>query len=134
MRTKSKPRKTRTAREQAATYRVARPSLTRAEQRALAEFRARLHKILPNGELKSLILFGSKARGETHPGSDVDLYLIHGDLSKEQEKIIDNLTSDLLGEKPELHVLTYSADRHAAQAKAGWPLLVNIAREGKLIE
>jgi predicted nucleotidyltransferase len=72
-----KPRQPRAVREKATAYKTAaRLNLTRAEARAVADFRARLKEILPHGELKSLILYGSKARGKARRGSDVDLWSI----------------------------------------------------------
>ncbi len=74
---KTNTRKLRVAREKPAVYKTRRaPALTPTEQRAVDEFRARLRGILPSGGLKSLILYGSKARGDAHPGSDIDLLIV----------------------------------------------------------
>lgn len=50
-------------------------ALTEAETRAVAEFETQLHNRLP-GRVRSLILFGSKARGDAHPESDIDLLVV----------------------------------------------------------
>ncbi len=135
-RNKRQPRKTR---ERRVAYRAARPSLTRAEATALEDFRARLHSILPAGALHSLILYGSKARGERHPHSDVDLLLVHN-LEREETnaKIHEAETETLMqfGETrlPELQTLIMTrAELDEASAK-GLPLLQNIAREGIVLE
>lgn len=128
-------RQPRVARERKAAYGVTRyATLTPGERNALAAFRARLEEILPSGELVSLILYGSRARGDAHPGSDVDLLLVHRELSPEQKKSVEDLTLDVYADKPGIHVLTYSADQVAKEAEIGLPLLVNIAQDGKVIE
>ncbi len=131
--------KTRAVRERRATYRTVRPSLTRAEAAALADFRARLKSILPAGALQSLILYGSKARGEAHPYSDVDLLLVHN-LEPEQAKEaifeaeLETISQFDASHSPDLQTLIMThAELNAASAK-GLPLLQNIAREGILLE
>jgi len=56
------------------------PGLTLREARAVDAFRRALRAILPNGELKSLYLYGSKPRGDANVHSDIDLFLIYDDL------------------------------------------------------
>ncbi len=138
---KAKP-KGRTVRETRSAYRTtARPALTRAEAAALADFRARLAKILPNGELKSLILYGSKARGDPHPGSDIDLLIVydsaHGekrdeilDTVSEMERNLFERKNILLDIQPIVRTRLELADASAI----GEPLLHNIASEGIVLE
>jgi len=135
---KAKARKPRGLRERGTAYRtIARPRLTRAEARAVADFRARLHQVLRDDQIHSLILFGSRARGEARRGSDVDLLLVHADLSREQKEMLAGLTADLFleAERPvPLHILRYPLDEFAQKAEIGTPLFVNIAREGRILE
>jgi uncharacterized protein (UPF0332 family)/predicted nucleotidyltransferase len=140
-RTKRRARKPRVAREKPVAYKAARLSLTRAEQRALAQFRARLHEILPKGELKSLILYGSKARGEPHPGSDVDLLIVHDSARPEiTNEIYDALSEIQMGwfERENVEIPIQPLVQTAAELKQdsalGEPLLQNIAREGIVLE
>lgn len=134
MPTKQKTRKPRVTRERKTEYATKRPRLTRVESSRIERFRARLHQVLRDEQIKSLILYGSKARGDARRGSDVDLLLVHRELSPEQKETVEELTADLLAEKPEIHVLIYPVDEVTENAKLGRPLFVNIAREGKLIE
>jgi uncharacterized protein (UPF0332 family)/predicted nucleotidyltransferase len=128
-------RKPRIAREKAAVYRVApRRGLTRQESARIRQFRTRLHQVLRDDQITSLILYGSKARGDARRDSDVDLLFVHRDLSPAQKETVEELTADLIGEKPEIHVLAYPLAEVAENAELGRPLFVNIAREGKLIE
>jgi predicted nucleotidyltransferase len=50
-------------------------ALTKKEQRALNEYRNLLLRRFP-GQMERLVLFGSKARGEATPGSDVDVLVV----------------------------------------------------------
>lgn len=138
MQREAKARKSRVLRERGGAYKTAKRSgLTRREEKAIADFRARLHQVLRDDQIHSLILFGSKARGEAHRRSDVDLLLVHDDLSHEQKETLADLTADLFAEAEHpvlLHVLRYPADEFAQKAEIGTPLLVNIAREGKILE
>lgn len=132
---RAKTRKPRTAREKNATYKTKpRGGLTRAEAQAIENFRARLHEILRADQVQSLMLYGSKARGEARPGSDVDLLLIHREISPQQKETVEELTVDIYGGKPDIHVLTYSTDEIRQDLELGRPLFVNIAQDGNLIE
>lgn len=137
--TKDGGRKTkgeRRAREKRATYRVGGTmGLTRAEKRVIDEFRARLHQILRAEQIKSLILYGSKARGDAHRKSDVDLLLVYDGVTPTQKEDIETLTDDLFAQpRPQVHVLTYPLDEVRWNAALGMPLFVNIARDGKTLE
>lgn len=136
-------RQPRAARERRAAYRTTTPlRLTRAESQALAEFQARLKEILPNGALKSLILYGSKARGKAHPGSDIDLLVVYDSARGDKRDAIwdaaDNIALDMLEHDSrtvldiEPFVLT-EADLKR-DAALGMPLLQNVAREGIVLE
>lgn len=136
---RQKSRKPRTAREKTATYETfRRATLNPNERKAINAVRTRLHQVLRDDQIRSLILYGSKARGSARRGSDVDLLLIHGDdLTREQKEGIDDLTAGLYspeGNLTPIHILTYRAHDAAHEAEIGRPLFVNIARDGKLIE
>src|SRR3972149_1673920 len=51
------------------------PRLPRKVKAALADFQRRLLELFPN-EISQLILFGSYARGEAMPDSDVDVIVV----------------------------------------------------------
>ena len=51
------------------------PTLTAAEKAALSEFMTRVRQML-GSDLKSARLFGSRARGEGHEYSDLDIALV----------------------------------------------------------
>ena len=64
-------------------------SLSRAERRTIARFLALLGGRL-GGDLKAVWLYGSRARGTRHEGSDVDLLVIaEGDTERNQRLALD---------------------------------------------
>lgn len=109
--------------------------LSPRELHALEHVRARLRAILPNGEIKSLILYGSKARGDSHRDSDIDLFLVVDDVTPEQKQSVEEYTTDLIIETPRVHVMTFDPNRLAEQASGlGHLLLYNVARQGIVLE
>ncbi|MCX7840926.1 MAG: HEPN domain-containing protein [Anaerolineae bacterium] len=126
----------RRTKEQRAAYRASKTRhLTRTEIQAIEQFRARLHQILRADQIKSLILYGSKARGDAHRKSDVDLLLVYENVTPAQKEEIETVTDDLFAQpRPQVHVLTYPLEEVRRNAELGMPLFVNIARDGKTIE
>jgi predicted nucleotidyltransferase len=53
------------------------PHLTAQERQAIRAFVHQVHERFP-GEILSIALFGSKARGDSGPGSDIDILIIVG--------------------------------------------------------
>jgi predicted nucleotidyltransferase len=108
-------------------------SLTNAERQAIREFKNRIYLEFPNSKL---ILFGSKARGDHHVYSDIDLLLVgpYKKNAKNRSKIGD---------------IAFDVNFHFGtgiscimQEEDGWedlnhinaPFLVNVRSEGVIIE
>src|ERR1700687_5142534 len=81
--------------------------LTPRESRALDAFRKELRAILPNGELQSLYLYGSKPRGEANIHSDIDVFLVYEDVTTEQENALQEFVVEHLGKPPSIHLFLY---------------------------
>lgn len=109
------------------------PGLTLREARAVDAFRKELRAILPNGELKSLYLYGSKPRGDANIHSDIDLFLVYDDVTTEQEKSLNEFVIEQFGKSPYIHLFAYPANV-AAQDNGTSPLLYNVAHHGILLE
>jgi uncharacterized protein (UPF0332 family)/predicted nucleotidyltransferase len=110
-----------------------RRKLPRRVQRVLRRTRARLRALLPNGELQSLVLYGSYVYGKPRADSDVDLLLVYDDVTPEQEKALEELTLDLYNERPRPHLFLYRADRMANNNGLD-PLLYNVSHRGITLE
>ncbi len=103
-------------------------SLTEEETRAIAEFETRLHDALP-GRVRSLILFGSKARGDAHPDSDVDLLVVLDEVDPQVRDTVAAAEWDAFektGVMLEPHV--YGRDEAQRRSALGTPFMVNVAR------
>lgn len=112
-------------------------SLTARERDAVEQFCVRLHEVLPRDKLRSIILYGSKARGDSQPHSDIDLLVVHYDLTPKQQEQLDEFLwqfgMDLNGEL-DLQILTQSCNKVVEMENIGEPLAQNIQREGIVLE
>jgi len=113
----------------------ARWGLDQRQWRAVRRVCARLRALFPNGELKSLILYGSQVYGKTRPDSDIDLFLIYDGATPEQAESLEEFTTDLLFEAPRVHVMMFNPAQLTQQATGlGNLLLYNVAHRGVLLE
>jgi uncharacterized protein (UPF0332 family)/predicted nucleotidyltransferase len=104
------------------------------ELRAVEEFKRRILAELP-GQVKDIILFGSKARGDGHPGSDIDLLVIMDRRTPEVEDIISEITVDtLLKKRIDISALDFTSDEIAEWSALGTPLMRNVAEEGIVLK
>ena len=85
-------------------------------------------------EAPALVLFGSRARGEAHPSSDLDLLLIlAGALTPERERALRSRARALLTPvlPVDLDLLITDAATAAHWAGSRWHVLGHIHREGR---
>ena len=85
-------------------------------------------------EASALVLFGSRARGEAHPSSDLDLLLIlAGALTPERERALRSRARALLTPvlPVDLDLLITDAATAAHWAGSRWHVLGHIHREGR---
>ncbi len=130
--------KRRGVREKSPAYKpVARGGLTRTEAKAVAELRARLHEVLRPEQIYSVTLFGSKARGDARRGSDVDLLIVHDQVTEQQRERLDTLVWQLgfgINIRPRLEIAMYPKAHVEYLESIGTPLIQNIARDGITLE
>ncbi len=111
--------------------------LTPAELEAVEIFRARLHELLRPDQIRSLILYGSKARGDANPYSDVDLLLVIDNLTPDQRESLHNLTLDICVPDQidtDVQIITYTKDKADESESYGAFLFQNIERDGIVLE
>ena len=95
---------------------------------ALAAFEGAIRERLGD-RLKKIILFGSRARGDNDPDSDYDLLLVVDEVTREVNRIIDDVAGDCFCEYSRLFpAIAVSEERFKNDAYE--PLLINVRREG----
>jgi predicted nucleotidyltransferase len=84
---------------------------------------------------KALVLFGSRARGDATPSSDLDLLLLcRGWLDPAARRDLERQARRRLGILPvDLDLLVEDESRAATLAGSRWHVLGRIAREGKVL-
>lgn len=98
-------------------------------QELLAELRRRL-EALYGPRLLRLMLYGSQARGDAEPGSDIDvLVVLEGPVQpgKEIERTLDDVASLSLENNVVISCVFTSGDKFQREQS---PLMLNVRREG----
>ncbi|HDG68200.1 MAG TPA: nucleotidyltransferase domain-containing protein [candidate division Zixibacteria bacterium] len=98
-------------------------------KKAIDEFKRELRKLY-GGRLKSLILYGSYARGEATVDSDIDLLVVlEGEVypGEEIDRMIDIITEINLKYNVLISVYPVSEENYE---KLNSPLLMNVRKEG----
>jgi len=104
------------------------------ELQAIEEFREKLLAKLP-GQVKDIILFGSKARGDAHPDSDIDLLVVVDRRTPEVDDVISEITAEtLLEQRIDISALDFTSDEITEWAALGTPLMRNVADEGIVLK
>lgn len=104
------------------------------EAQAVEEFKEKLLAALP-GQVRDIILFGSKARGDGHPESDIDLLVVLENPTKEQTDTVGDIMFDILLDRGvELSAITFSRKEIERLCSLGTPLMQNVTREGIVIK
>lgn len=102
-------------------------------QTILAEFRELLAQCYGD-RLKRLVLFGSQARGDAEPGSDIDvLVVLAGPIdATEEDKRTSDVVYDLMCAHNYIVISCIFMDEERFTTRNG-PLLRNIRREGVIV-
>ncbi len=106
--------------------------LTKNEKAALAEIKRRVSALF---DVRRYILFGSKARGDAQPDSDIDLLIVtereleHG----ERHKISDVLTDVNLEYDTLYSFISAAADMWESRLYSFYPIHANVEHEGVIV-
>jgi predicted nucleotidyltransferase len=104
--------------------------LTSHERAAVGEYLARIRDLFP-GRILSVTLFGSKARGDSDPESDVDLLLVVDAESRQFRSQLWRIASDVsLEYGMVISVRIFAQDRWAETCRLRLPLYRAVAAEG----
>lgn len=105
-------------------------NLSRKEKQALSEFKNQLIKNF-GSNLVMLKLFGSKARGDFHKESDLDVLVVIRNLTKNDDDFISGSTYDLLLEySVYISPLIFSEKKWTYYLSLPMSLAYNIEEEG----
>lgn len=100
------------------------------EQKALREFKVALRKKF-GSRLVLLKLFGSKARGDFHKESDLDVLVVIRNLKSENNRWIWGLVFDILAEKNVyISPLNFSFSKWEEYQQKRFSLARNVEEEG----
>ena len=106
------------------------PQLAPGERAAVEEYLARIRELFP-GRILSVTLFGSRARGNADPESDVDLLLIVDAESRPFRSHLWQIASDVsLEYNLVISVRVFAQDRWAETRRLRLPLYRAVTAEG----
>ncbi len=98
------------------------------KDKVAAEFAKHVRQRLKH-HLKRIILFGSRARGDFHEGSDYDFLLVVDKRKKAYDNILLNISVDFLN-KYEVLIGDIICDESEWENKKRFPIGLNILKEG----
>ena len=104
-------------------------ALDTREKSALTQFKTDLEQVL-SGQLIELKLFGSKARGDDRPNSDIDvLVIVATDDWRIRDKVYDVATDILLQRDVCISPKVISKSRFEQLCKQGTSFMSNVSRD-----
>ncbi len=108
--------------------------LTEKEKAALSDFLTRLKEDCAD-QVRDVILFGSKARGDGHPGSDVDLLVVVEQRTPEVDEAISVIAADILLDRGvDISALDFTRKEVGECSAIGTPFMRNVAEEGIVLK
>ena len=88
--------------------------------------------IVEKARPKRIILFGSRARGEAHEDSDVDLLIIVPD-GKSSSELRSIIAIALMSAYASFDVMVYTESEYDRKLHEGWIIFDEIARDGRVV-
>lgn len=108
-------------------------ALSKSEQTALDKVIQHIRSVCKDN-LVSIILYGSKARGDSLPESDIDIMiLVHNRDKVDRDQLYDFLLLDDIGYELNFSLNVYEIDHFNRLATMHAPFVENVLREGKTL-
>jgi len=99
------------------------------EYQALSEFTRRVSEVF-TGNFVRAVLFGSKARGESHPDSDLDVAVLMLSVdSAVKMRIFDIAAEELLRYEVDISPLVFAANHYEQMKSDGFSIISEIERD-----
>lgn len=107
--------------------------LSEKEKSALSFFKKELKKRLGKDKIR-LTLYGSKARGDFHDDSDIDILVVSEKLTAKKHQIISDLATDIFLETQiDVSPHIYSREEYQKLVSLQTPFMLSIQRDGIII-
>ncbi len=109
--------------------------MTERDTLFLTEFKQRVTSHLPE-QVNKLILFGSRARGDEEPDSDLDLVALVSEKTPDLEKTLDELAYQVMWDydfTPIISLKVFSQSDFNNAVKQGFSYYKNVEREGIIL-
>jgi len=107
--------------------------LTRLEQEVLNQFVFHLGQVCPK-QIRSVILYGSKARGDSTADSDLDILLLVKDRRQiDRDKIYDFILDAELEHSIDISLSIYDAKEFDRMTRWQIPFAANVTRDGEVL-
>ena len=91
-----------------------------------------VRRIVVTAHPQKVILFGSRARGEAHPGSDIDLLIVANDIRPRSQRSCD--LYGILSDIPiPMDILVYRADEIEDWRNVPQAFVTTAVREGSVL-
>lgn len=104
--------------------------LPKNEQAAIDDFVSQLKKLLGDN-LVLVMLYGSKARGDWHQESDIDLFVVIDNYSWELKNQISELAYSVNNNEPAIRPIIYSYDDYLDATHPLTAFMYHVLRDGQ---
>jgi len=109
------------------------PKLNATQQKVLNQFVEHLNHVCP-GKVDKVILYGSTARGDNHPDSDMDVLVLVKDKKRiDRDKIYDFVIDTELEYGIDISVNIYESDQFNQLVLLKAPFASNVVKEGETL-